>query len=86
MAESIITLEEMPNIGDVLATRLRAAGIETPQELKRYGACSAFEKALLAILMLVLICYLHWKARFKTYAGISYRRLQKKNFDNFMGK
>ncbi|WP_221770457.1 TfoX/Sxy family protein [Listeria booriae] len=48
MAESIITLEEMPNIGDVLATRLRAAGIETPQELKRYGACLAFEKALLS--------------------------------------
>ncbi|WP_221630912.1 TfoX/Sxy family DNA transformation protein [Listeria booriae] len=48
MAESIITLEEMPNIGDVLATRLRAAGIETPQELKRYGACLAFEKGLLS--------------------------------------
>ncbi|MBC2179764.1 hypothetical protein HCJ82_06370 [Listeria booriae] len=48
MAESIIMLEEMPNIGDILATRFRAAGIETPQELKRYGACLAFEKALLS--------------------------------------
>lgn len=35
-------LEDLPNIGHVLATRLRAAGIDTPEDLMKIGAVSAY--------------------------------------------
>ena len=35
-------LEDLPNIGRVLATRLRAVGIGTPEELMTIGAVSAY--------------------------------------------
>lgn len=35
-------LEDLPNIGKVLAGRLRAAGIATPEQLIRLGDAAAF--------------------------------------------
>ena len=35
-------LTDLPNIGPVLADHLRRVGIETPEELRRVGACEAF--------------------------------------------
>ncbi len=35
-------LTELPNIGPVLAGNLRKIGIETPEELRKAGACDAF--------------------------------------------
>ena len=37
-------LEEMPNIGKVLADRLRRAGIDTPMELMQLGDAAAFAR------------------------------------------
>jgi DNA transformation protein len=36
-------LENLPNIGDVLASRLRDAGIATAEDLTRLGAAAAFQ-------------------------------------------
>ena len=38
------TLEDLPNIGKVLADRLRAAGVASPDDLKRIGDAAAFRK------------------------------------------
>jgi len=38
------TLQQMPNIGAVLAERLRRAGVTDADELRRLGAGPAFEK------------------------------------------
>jgi DNA transformation protein len=37
-----VVLERMKNLGPVSAARLRAAGIETPEELRRLGAVEAY--------------------------------------------
>ena len=37
-----VALERMKNLGPVSAARLRAAGIETPEELRRLGAVEAY--------------------------------------------
>ena len=37
-----MTLTDLPNIGPVLAERLRAAGVETPEQLREIGAEEAF--------------------------------------------
>jgi DNA transformation protein and related proteins len=37
-------LEDLPNIGKVLADRLRAAGVTSPAELTRIGDADAFRK------------------------------------------
>ena len=37
-----MTLSELPNIGPVLAEHLRAAGIETAEQLREMGAEEAF--------------------------------------------
>lgn len=37
-----VVLERMKNLGPVSANRLRAAGIETPEELRRLGAVDAY--------------------------------------------
>ena len=39
-----VVLERMKNLGPVSASRLRAAGIETPEELRRLGAVEAFAR------------------------------------------
>ena len=35
-------LTDLPNIGRVLAENLEAVGIETPEQLRKIGACDAF--------------------------------------------
>jgi len=35
-------LERMRNLGPIIASRLRAVGIETPEELRRLGAIDAY--------------------------------------------
>jgi DNA transformation protein len=42
-------LETLPNIGKVLAARLRAAGIETDAELLRLGDAAAFRRIRAAL-------------------------------------
>ena len=37
-----MALTDLPNIGPVLAERLRAAGVETPEQLRQIGAEEAF--------------------------------------------
>lgn len=37
-------LEDLPNIGKVLAGRLREAGVETAEELQRIGDAAAFRR------------------------------------------
>ena len=37
-------LEDLPNIGEVLAGRLRTAGITTPAQLQRLGGAAAFRR------------------------------------------
>ena len=37
-------LEDLPNIGKVLAGRLREAGVETAKELQRLGDAAAFRR------------------------------------------
>lgn len=37
-----VTLERMRNLGPVIAGRLRAVGIGTPEELRRVGAVEAY--------------------------------------------
>jgi DNA transformation protein len=37
-------LEDLPNIGEVLADRLRAAGIATPAQLQKLGDTAAFRR------------------------------------------
>lgn len=37
-------LTDLPNIGTTLAERLRAAGIETPADLKRLGSVEALRR------------------------------------------
>ena len=37
-----VTLERMRNLGPVIADRLRAVAIETPEELRRLGAVEAY--------------------------------------------
>ena len=37
-------LEDLPNIGEVLADRLRAAGIATPAQLQKLGDAAAFRR------------------------------------------
>lgn len=37
-----MTLTDLPNIGPVLAEHLRAAGVETPEQLRELGAEEAF--------------------------------------------
>lgn len=37
-------LEDLPNIGKVLADRLRAAGVTSPVQLMRLGDAAAFNK------------------------------------------
>ena len=37
-------LEDLPNIGEVLADRLRAAGIATPAQLEKLGDAAAFRR------------------------------------------
>jgi DNA transformation protein and related proteins len=37
-----VTLERMRNLGPVIADRLRAVGIETPEELRRLGAVEVY--------------------------------------------
>lgn len=39
-----VVLERMRNLGPVSASRLRAAGIETPDELRRLGAVEAYAR------------------------------------------
>lgn len=39
-----VTLERMRNLGPVIADRLRAAGIATPEELRRLGAIEAYAR------------------------------------------
>jgi DNA transformation protein len=36
------TLERMRNLGPIIASRLRAVGIETPEQLRRLGAVEAY--------------------------------------------
>ena len=38
------TLERMRNLGPIIAGRLRAVGIETPDELRKLGAVEAYVK------------------------------------------
>lgn len=37
-----VVLERMKNLGPVVAARLRVAGVETPEELRRLGAVEAY--------------------------------------------
>ncbi len=37
-------LEDLPNIGKVLAERLRVAGVDSPEQLMRLGDAAAFRK------------------------------------------
>jgi len=37
-------LSKLPNIGNVLATRLKEAGISTPEQLRKMGVVQAFKK------------------------------------------
>ena len=37
-------LEDLPNIGEVLASRRRTAGIATPAQLQRLGDAAAFRR------------------------------------------
>ena len=39
-----VTLERMQNLGPVIADRLRAIGIETPEELRKLGAIEAYAR------------------------------------------
>ncbi|HXM58208.1 MAG TPA: TfoX/Sxy family DNA transformation protein [Candidatus Dormibacteraeota bacterium] len=39
-----VALERMKNLGPVSAARLRVAGIETPEELRRLGAVEAYAR------------------------------------------
>lgn len=41
---SVENLTDLPNIGATLAERLRAAGIETPSDLKRLGSVEALRR------------------------------------------
>jgi DNA transformation protein and related proteins len=43
-----VTLERMRNLGPVIAGRLRAVGIETPEELRKLGAIDAYVRLKLA--------------------------------------
>jgi DNA transformation protein len=42
MAEQYNKLTSLPNIGKVMAARLRKVGIETPEDLKAIGSENAF--------------------------------------------
>ena len=39
-------LEEMPNIGKILADRLRRAGVDTPAQLMQIGDAAAFVRIM----------------------------------------
>ena len=39
-----VVLERMKNLGPISAARLRSAGIETPEELRRLGAVEAYAR------------------------------------------
>ena len=64
-------LSDLPNIGKVLANKLKQVGINNEHELKLIGS----EKAILKIATLeqsglVLICFMRWKVPFKVSAGM----------------
>jgi TfoX C-terminal domain. len=66
-------LTDLPNISKVIAADLEKSGISTSESLKSLGSTDAFIRIRACTDPNACINCALWKARFKAFAGISYR-------------